>query len=116
MLTITSQQNPHIKLIRSLDDKKARREHGLFVAEGLDMLERAAACGWTPELYLATKPAWIWDDHKPLVVSDKIMATLSALNNAHNVLAEWPGRGTGQNSYGLRRVRSMRIGGGIGSA
>jgi RNA methyltransferase, TrmH family len=87
MVTITSQQNPHVKLIRSLEDKKARREHGLFVAEGLTMLERAAACGWEPELYLATKPAWIWDAHKPLLVSDKIMSVLSAQNNAHDVLA-----------------------------
>ncbi len=92
MLPITSQQNPHVKLVRSLEDKKARREHGLFVAEGLNMLERAAACGWEPELYLATKPAWIWDAHKPLLVSDKIMSVLSAQNNAHDVLATFKQR------------------------
>jgi RNA methyltransferase, TrmH family len=92
MLTITSQQNPHVKLVRSLEDKKARREHGLFVAEGLQMLERAAALGWEPEIYLATKPAWIWDAHKPLMVSDKIMSTLSAQNNAHEVLATFKQR------------------------
>jgi RNA methyltransferase, TrmH family len=87
MVTITSQQNPIVKLVRSLEDKKARREHGQFMVEGLQMLERAAACGWSPEHYLATKPEWIWDAHKPLIVSDKIMSTLSALNNAHDVLA-----------------------------
>ena len=92
MLPITSLQNPHIKLIRSLEDKKARREHGLFVAEGLNMLERAAALGWEPDLYLATKPAWIWDAHKPLLVSDKIMSTLSAQNNAHEVMATFKQR------------------------
>jgi RNA methyltransferase, TrmH family len=92
MLTITSQQNPVVKLIRSLSDKKARREHGLFLAEGLDMLERAAALGWTPEHYLATKPAWIWDAHKPLIVSDKIMSTLSAQNNPHEVLGAFKQR------------------------
>ncbi len=92
MVTITSPQNPIVKLIRALEDKKARREQGLFVVEGLDMLERAAACGWTPEHYLATKAEWIWDAHKPLMVSDKIMATLSALNNAHDVLATFQQR------------------------
>jgi RNA methyltransferase, TrmH family len=92
MLPITSLQNPHIKLIRSLEDKKARREHGLFVAEGLNMLERAAALGWEPDLYLATKPAWIWDAHKPLLVSEKIMSTLSAQNNAHEVMATFKQR------------------------
>lgn len=92
MLPITSLQNPHIKLIRSLEDKKARREHGLFVAEGLSMLERAVTCGWTPEHYLATKSAWLWDEHKPLIVSDKVMSTLSAQNNAHEVLATFKQR------------------------
>jgi RNA methyltransferase, TrmH family len=92
MLPITSQQNHHVKLVKSLEDKKARREHGLFVAEGLNMLERAAACGWEPELYLATKPEWIWDAHKPLLVSDKVMSTLSALNNPHEVLATFKQR------------------------
>jgi RNA methyltransferase, TrmH family len=92
MVTITSQQNPIVKLVRSLEDKKARREHGQFMVEGLQMLERAAACGWEPEYYLATKPEWIWDAHKPLIVSDKIMSVLSALNNAHDVLATFKQR------------------------
>ncbi len=92
MVPITSQQNPHVKLVRSLEDKKSRREHGLFLAEGLQMLERAAAMDWTPELYFATKPAWIWDAHKPLIVSDKIMSMLSAQNNAHEVLATFKQR------------------------
>ncbi len=92
MLPITSQQNPYVKLVKSLTDKKARREHSLFVAEGLNMLERAAACGWEPDLYLATKPAWIWDAHKPVLVSEKIMSVLSAQNNAHEVLATFKQR------------------------
>ena len=49
MLPISSAQNPTIKLIRSLDDKKGRREAGLFVAEGLAMLERAEDLGWEPD-------------------------------------------------------------------
>ncbi len=92
MLPITSPQNPHIKLIRSLDDKKARREHGLFVAEGLQMLERAAKLSWKPDIYLATKPQWIWDDHKPLIISDKLMGQLSAQNNPHDLLATFKQR------------------------
>jgi RNA methyltransferase, TrmH family len=92
MVSITSQQNPIVKLVRSLEDKKARREHGQFMVEGLQMLERAANCGWEPEHYLATKPEWIWDAHKPLIVSDKIMSVLSALNNAHDVLATFKQR------------------------
>jgi RNA methyltransferase, TrmH family len=87
MLPITSPQNHHIKLIRSLDDKKYRREHGLFVAEGLAMLERAMALDWVPEQLVAVKPPGLWDAVKPLFVSDKLMAELSAQNNPHDVLA-----------------------------
>lgn len=87
MTPITSLQNPTIKLIRSLGERKNRRERGLFVAEGIAMLERALALGWTPEFLLATKPPMLWDDVKPLIVSDKVMAELSAQNNPHEVLA-----------------------------
>ena len=87
MLPITSLQNPHIKLVRSLAEKKARREHRLFVAEGLQMLERAMALGWTPELLIATKPPHLWEDVKPLIVSEKLMGEISSQNNPLSVLA-----------------------------
>ncbi len=87
MLPITSPQNPHIKIIRSLADKKGRRDHGMFVAEGLQMLERAMGLGWKPEHLVATRSPHLWDDVKPLLVSDKLMAELSAQNNPHDVLA-----------------------------
>ncbi len=92
MLPITSLQNPHIKLIRSLDDKKYRREHGLFVSEGIAMLERSLNLGWKPELFVSTKPNRLWDDVSPFVVSEKIMAEISAQNNPHEVLATFKQR------------------------
>jgi len=49
MAQVMSPQNPAIKLIRSLAEKKFRQETGLFVAEGWEMLERARKMGWTPE-------------------------------------------------------------------
>lgn len=87
MLPISSLQNPTIKLIRSLDQKKERREAGLFVAEGFAMLERAEALGWVPDFVLATKRVDIFDDVKPTLVTDKVMAELSGQNNPHDVLA-----------------------------
>ncbi len=92
MQPVTSLQNPQIKLIRSLADKKARREHGLFVAEGLQMLERALDLGWKPETLIATKPQHLWDDVKPLIVSDKLMGELSGQNNPLSVLATFKQR------------------------
>jgi RNA methyltransferase, TrmH family len=45
---ITSLQNERVKLIRSLEMRKARRETGLFVAEGTSVLVTAREAGWVP--------------------------------------------------------------------
>ena len=87
MTPITSLQNPTIKLIRSLDERKNRRERGLFVAEGIAMLERALELDWKPDILVATKAPQLWEDVRPLIVTDKVMAELSAQNNPHDVLA-----------------------------
>ena len=92
MLPISSSQNPTIKLIRSLDDKKGRREAGLFVAEGHQMLDRAEALGFEPQHLLATKHPHIFDEVKPFIVTEKLMAELSAQNNPHEVLATFKQR------------------------
>jgi TrmH family RNA methyltransferase len=83
MLPISSTQNPTIKLIRSLEDKKGRREAGLFMAEGVQMLERAEALGWQPDYLICIKP---------FIVTEKLMAELSAQNNPHDVLAAFSQR------------------------
>jgi RNA methyltransferase, TrmH family len=87
VLPISSAQNPTIKLIRSLDDKKGRREAGLFVAEGLAMLERAEDLGWEPDFLIATKPTYLFGGQKPHIVTEKLMAEISAQNNPHDVMA-----------------------------
>ncbi len=51
--TITSLQNDSVKLIRSLDMRKARRETGLFVAEGTSVLISAREAGWEPAMLVA---------------------------------------------------------------
>ena len=48
--TITSLQNERVKLIRSLEMRKARRETGLFVAEGASVLVTARDAGWAPKM------------------------------------------------------------------
>ena len=45
--TITSTANPLIKTLRSLDQKKARNESGLFLAEGARLVEQGLQAGWT---------------------------------------------------------------------
>lgn len=48
MRPITSLQNERVKIIRSLEMRKARRETGLFVAEGASVLVTARDAGWKP--------------------------------------------------------------------
>ena len=50
---VTSLQNDSVKLIRSLDMRKARRETGLFVAEGASVLMTARERGWVPHMLVA---------------------------------------------------------------
>jgi TrmH family RNA methyltransferase len=87
MTPVTSVHNPTVKLVRSLAEKKGRRAHGLFAAEGIAMLERALSCGWSPELVLATREIALWDEVKPLIVSREVMAAISSQNNPHDVMA-----------------------------
>ncbi len=87
MLAITSSQNPTIKLIRALSEKKYRQETGLFVAEGWDMLDRARKEGWTPEHLVSTLPISDWGEVKPIHVTEKIMESLSGQNNPQSALA-----------------------------
>ena len=47
---ITSLQNERVKLIRSLEMRKVRRETGLFVAEGASVLVTARDAGWKPQM------------------------------------------------------------------
>lgn len=50
---ISSLQNETVKLIRSLDMRKSRRETGLFVAEGASVLLTARDCGWAPRMLVS---------------------------------------------------------------
>ena len=53
--TVTSLQNDRVKLIRSLEMRKTRRETGLFTAEGASILITARDNGWVPHM-LVTGP------------------------------------------------------------
>ena len=86
MTVITSLQNPTIKSVRSLAQKKHRQESGLFMAEGRAMLARARRENWTPETILSTGPEADWGDVKRLTVSPQVMAALSAQDNASDIV------------------------------
>ncbi|MFQ3595485.1 MAG: RNA methyltransferase [Sphingomonadaceae bacterium] len=46
---VRSAANPRLKRLRSLREKKYRRAHGLFLAEGLRIVTEAVDAGWEPQ-------------------------------------------------------------------
>ncbi len=47
---VTAFSNATVKRLRSLRDKKARREEGLFLAEGLRIIAEARDSGFLPDI------------------------------------------------------------------
>jgi TrmH family RNA methyltransferase len=53
---LTSPKNPRIQQIRKLQSNaRARRDNGLFVVEGVRLVEEAQSAGWKPEVLLYTE-------------------------------------------------------------
>jgi TrmH family RNA methyltransferase len=73
---ITSAQNEQLKTIRKLQEKKYRERMGLFVAEGEDLVEAAAAAGWEPEILLVAG-----EDVEP-----DLLAAVSSLGSGSRVV------------------------------
>ena len=95
---ITSLQNERVKLIRSLDMRKVRRESGLFVAEGTSVLVTARNAGWKPKVlaFLAGSTTtgiqrellgWAQDaGAECLEVSETVLGKLAAKDNPQTLL------------------------------
>ena len=78
---ITSAQNPTIKLIRGLEQKKNRQDSGLFAAEGIRALERARAAGIIPDYVVSVSGRQDWGQPRDIRVSEAVMARISQQNN-----------------------------------
>lgn len=95
---ITSLQNERVKFIRALEMRKARKETGLFVAEGASLLVSARDAGWTPKMlaFLAGSAAsgvhgellrWAGAaGAECLEVSEAVLAKLAAKDNPQTML------------------------------
>jgi TrmH family RNA methyltransferase len=96
---ITSLQNDRVKLIRALEMRKARRESGLFVAEGASVLLTARDAGWAPRMLVFVAGSaqtgaagqlldWAQDaGAECLEVSQAVLAKLAAKDNPQTMLA-----------------------------
>src|SRR4029450_13582766 len=102
---LTSLQNERVKLIRSLDMRKVRRETGLFVAEGASVLVTARDAGWVPKMlvFLAGRaqtgvPRALLDwaegaGAECLEVSEAVLGKLAAKDNPQTMLGVFEQRG-----------------------
>lgn len=79
---ITSPHNDKLKLIRKLRERRHRDREGLFVIEGEDLLDAAAAAGAEPELVLVAGR-----DVEPAVLD-----TVSTLGSGTRAIGVYPQR------------------------
>jgi RNA methyltransferase, TrmH family len=95
---ITSLQNERVKLIRSLEMRKVRRETGLFVAEGASVLAMARDAGWAPRMLVLLAGSAGNGIHRELLdwalaagaecleVSEAVLGKLAAKDNPQTML------------------------------
>jgi TrmH family RNA methyltransferase len=95
---ITSLTNDRVKLIRSLEMRKARRDTGLFVAEGASVLMAARENGWRPSILVHGAEARDSPAHRGLIdwalregtegleVSHAVLEKLAAKENPQNLM------------------------------
>jgi TrmH family RNA methyltransferase len=96
---ISSTANDTVKLLKSLDRKKARSETGLFLAEGARLAEEALKHGWAPAYALAgiealerRQTAELLGKMKAagarvLTASEKVLGSVARKDNPQTVVA-----------------------------
>ncbi|MEZ4798351.1 MAG: RNA methyltransferase [Flavobacteriales bacterium] len=75
-----------IKLVRSLSQKKFRKELGLFIVEGKKMVEEAIQSNFDVDAIYSTDPQWA-ESNDAFLVNAKEMEQMTALNNPSPYLA-----------------------------
>ena len=91
---VTSLNNPTVKAVRALHMRKARRETGLFLVEGLKAVTEAVSFGRAPKILLHAEPAGSHSllrqaaavAEETLVVSEGVLAKISRRENPQTVL------------------------------
>ena len=92
---ISSPANPLIKRLKSLSDKKARREEGLFLAEGLRVCTEALAAGHTPAILAVTPEAEHHGLGRALVQATRA-AGGQAIRVPHDIISRITGKDNAQ--------------------
>lgn len=76
-----------IKLINSLQQKKYRKLHQLFIAEGRKVIQELIEARFSLEALYVTKENLFPASYQPVVISDSELKKLSALTTANDCLA-----------------------------
>jgi TrmH family RNA methyltransferase len=93
---ITSLANPHVKQVRSLRQKKARSETGLFLVEGIHHVGEVIAAGWEVDSVLYAPELLTSEFARDLVsrispqpqpVSAQVMESLADKENPQGIIA-----------------------------
>ena len=105
---VTAFSNSTVKRLRSLRDKKARREEGLFLAEGLRILAEARDSGMLPEIV-----AFSAEGAKHTLAAEIIAATEAAggeaIETTPDILSKMSGKDNPQMLLGAYRQPSTSI-------
>jgi TrmH family RNA methyltransferase len=91
---ITSADNQKLKTIRKLHGRRERSKLGLFVAEGEDLIEAAAANGWEPEFVVVAgdDPEAEVDAEGRITVDPALLDGASALGSGTRAIGVYPQR------------------------
>src|SRR6185503_13223496 len=105
---VTAFSNSTVKRLRSLRDKKARREEGLFLAEGLRIIAEARDSGRLPEII-----AFSADGARHPLAAEIIAATEAAggdaIETTVDILSKMSGKDNPQMLLGVYRQPDMSL-------
>jgi TrmH family RNA methyltransferase len=91
-MTITSQDNAKLKLVRKLRERKHREREDLFATEGEDLLEAGLAAGAEPRFVLTAAGAGLAEGWGAEEVEPELLAGASTLGSGTRAIAVWPRR------------------------
>lgn len=86
---ITSKDNPQIKELKKLQERRFRARRGQFVAEGEDLIEAALAAGWEPQriFHAPDAPEQLAGHANAWAVEYDVLASASGLGSGSRAIA-----------------------------
>jgi TrmH family RNA methyltransferase len=105
---VTAFSNTTVKRLRSLRDKKARREEGLFLAEGLRILAEARDMGRLPEI-VAYSPAGGVHPLAATIIAETEAAGGEVIETSADILSKMSGKDNPQMLLGAFRQPSTAL-------